>query len=115
MTDDMERAHATLSEIGETYDEISERLKVRLTPHHEVTQKFTGTTEAALDAKRAIERIVVLHRPNIAKGGAAAKQTMPLEEKAIKELTQARSRFDTHRSEYLDAAARTVGAKLPSR
>jgi hypothetical protein len=69
MNDDVERAHAALVEIGPTYDEISERLKVRLAPHHEVAQKFAGAVEAGLDAARAIERLAVLHLPSIAMGG----------------------------------------------
>jgi hypothetical protein len=69
MNDDVERAHAALVEIGPTYDEIAERLKVRLEPHHEVAQKFAGAVEAGLDAARAIERLAVLHLPSIAMGG----------------------------------------------
>jgi hypothetical protein len=115
MNDDVERAHAALVEIGPTYDEIAERLKVRLEPHHEVAQKFAGAVEAGLDAARAIERLAVLHLPSIAMGGAAAKQATVLADKDRDVLAQARSRFDAHRSEYLDAAARTAGAKLPSR
>src|SRR4051794_14043111 len=64
VNDDVARAHATLAEIGPTFDEVSERLKVRLKPGHEVTRKFEDAVEAGLDATRAIERLAVLHLPN---------------------------------------------------
>jgi septation ring formation regulator EzrA len=108
-------ANAKLAKLGMTYDEISERLKVRLAPHHEVTQKFVGTVEAALEATQVVQRVVVLHLRNLEKGESAAKQVMTLVEKDRAVLTSARSRFDAHRREFIDAGARTAGANLPSR
>lgn len=109
------RAHAKLGELGMTYDEISERLKVRLEPRHEVAQKFMGAVEATLEAARIVERVVDLHLPHLAQAGSAAKQAMTLLDQDRGGLTKARLRFDAHRREFIDAAACIAGANLPSR
>jgi hypothetical protein len=109
------KALAVLGPLGEKYDEVSERMKVRLGPEHEVTRKYVGAGEAALDATRAVQRIAVLHVPHLEQGGLAAKQALALMEKDEAVLAKARSRFDVHRREFIDAAARMAGARLPSR
>jgi hypothetical protein len=97
-------ASAALGPLGEKYDEVSERMKVRLGPEHEITRKYVGAGEAALDATRAVQRVAVLHVPRLEKGGLAAKQTMKLLEQDEAALVNARARFDEHRREFIDAA-----------
>ena len=103
--------HEAMSRLGKDYDEASERVKVRLGPEHEATRKFVGAGEAALEATRAVERVAVLHAPHIQAGGTGAKQAMRLLEDDEAKIVAARSSFDTHRSEFVEIAAREFGAK----
>jgi hypothetical protein len=58
-------AGATLAGLGKSYDELSERVKVRLGPDHEATREFVAAGSAALNMWRAIDRAVVLHLPHL--------------------------------------------------
>ena len=115
---DLERhavqAHTTLGPLGRDYDELVERLKVRLGPEHEVTRELADADDATLDAFRAVGRVVNLHLPQIERGGLDAKQAMRLLEKDREMLSAARERFDRHRDLFIAAAARTAGGNLPS-
>ena len=108
-------SYVEMSELGKRYDEVSERMKVRLGPDHNVTRPFVGAGEAALDATRALERIVKLHLPQMESGNElAAKQVEPLVDRDEQVVTNARSRFDAHRSQFIEAASRSFGTKRAS-
>jgi hypothetical protein len=107
-----EAAHEELKVLGRTYDELVERMKVRLGPEHEVTRKFVGADEAVLEAYRALE-MIVLEPP--ADEPSAQRERHAAIDQQRQRVTAARDRFDVHRREFIDAAARTGGAKLPSR
>jgi hypothetical protein len=102
-----------LEELGKDADEASERMKVRLGPEHETTLEFVAAGEAALEAWRAVDRVVVLHLPRL-KGEAIPRQVSDLLERDRVALDVARGQFDEHRIAFIDAAARTAGANLPS-
>ena len=109
-------AHAALEPLGREYDELVERMKVRLGPGHEVTREFEAANQATLDAFRAVQRVVRLHLPRIERGDeVGVRQATKLLDKDRDVLTEARERFDDHRRLFIDAAASTAGAKLPSR
>jgi hypothetical protein len=107
-------AHAALEPLGREYDELVERLNVRLGPDHEVVREFAGANDATLDAFPAVQRVVKLHLQHIESGGLAAKQATVLLDKDRDVLTAARERFDRHRGLFIDSGARTAGGKLPS-
>jgi hypothetical protein len=107
-------AHAALGPLGREYDELVERLKVRLGPEHQVVREFAGANEATLDAFRAVGRVVNLHLPHIERGGLAANRASELLDRDRDKLDEARERFDRHRIRFIDAAARTAGATLRS-
>ena len=105
-------SYAEVSVLGKQYDEVSERMKVRLGTDHEVTRPFVGAGEAALDATRALDRIVNLHLPSLERGDElVAKQVQPLLDQAEQVVTEARARFDSHRSQFIEAASRSFGTK----
>jgi hypothetical protein len=108
-----EKARTVLADLGVEYDEVSERLKVRLCPDHEATRTYVGAGEAFLEAWRAVDRVAVLHLPHVQ--GHGATQAMKLIDKDTVVLATARERFDEHRRDFIDAACRTAGARLPSR
>ena len=104
--------HAKLTEFGERYDELSERMKVRLGPDHEVTREFVGAGESVLDIYRAIGMIRL--EPPAEEAHVRVDRQNAINEQRQR-ITNARERFDTHRAGFIDAAARTAGAILPSR
>jgi hypothetical protein len=112
-----ESVYAKLTELGERYDELVERMKIRLGAEHEVTRKFMGANAALLDAYRAIGRAANLHIPIIEADApdSGPRQAMQLLEQEQAIVTASRERFDTHRTEYIDAAVRTAAVRLPSR
>jgi hypothetical protein len=102
----------TLAKLGKDYDELSERMKVRLHPDHETTREFVSASQEALDAWRAVDRTVALHLRHLA--GEGASQAHGALERERLNLVATRLRFDEHRRLFIDAAARTAGARLPS-
>jgi hypothetical protein len=108
------RTYSELDKLGREYDELVERLKVRLGPDHDAVREFVDANAATLDAYRAIERVVKLHLPHIEQGGSGANQARTLLDNDRARLTDARERFDSHRTAFIEAAARTAGAKLPT-
>jgi hypothetical protein len=110
------KALAALEPLGRDSDELVERMKVRLGQDRDLAREFESANEATLDAFRAVQRVVVLHLPHIERGTEpGVRQATKLLERDRNVLTNARERLDGHRAEFIDAAARTVGANLPSR
>jgi hypothetical protein len=106
----LDEIHATIEQIGQHHDELVERMKVRLGPDHEVTRKFLGANEATLDVYRALGAIRLEETAEEAYVRADVARVIKEQRERIAE---ARARFDVHRREYIDAAARTAGARLP--
>jgi len=98
-----------LQAYGQTYDELCERMKVRMRPEHDVTRHFVAANESALDIYRALGMI---------------QQEAPAEDRDVradraKFIDQQRARFNAsfgafkeHRENFVSAAADAAGARL---
>lgn len=101
-----------LREFGERFDELSERLKVRLGPDHEVTRKLVGANEAVLEIFRALS-MMGLEEP--AEEAHVRRDIAQFMDKQRERIDTARERFDAHRKEFIAAGARLAAVKLSSR
>jgi hypothetical protein len=107
-------ARETLTALGEQHDELLERMKVRLGPEHEVTRKFMGAVGAELEIFRALGglRRALAH---VERDELAYRQLEGPMDTYRATISEARERFDVHRTDFIAIAARTAGARLPSR
>jgi hypothetical protein len=103
------KAHAEIKNLGRRYDEISERMKVRMGPAHPATQHLVAANEAVLEIHKALG-MILLEEP--AEGAAARHGRIESLNIQRKRLITARDEFDQHRGRFIEAAARAAGAKL---
>jgi hypothetical protein len=108
-------AKASLQPLGIAYDEISERITVRLGRSHAVTLAYVAAGEALLDVWRAVDRVVVLHLPHLDGAEAGQGQALDSIEQERMQVIAARQQFDVQRVAFVDAAAQTAGSRLRSR
>jgi hypothetical protein len=99
-----------IESLGRRYDELSERMKVRLGPEHEATEHFVSANEAVLEIYRALGMILLEDPADTPetrreRGAFIGNQRTRIE--------TARSMFDEERTAYVAAAARAAGARLP--
>jgi hypothetical protein len=107
-------AHAALGPLGRDYDELVERLKVRLGRDHEVVREFAGANEATVDAFRAVGRVVNLHLPHIERGGLAERRASGLRStERTCSVTRSRSRLEMVATASLLASARSPAPQGP--
>jgi len=65
LIDNAATARESLVPLGVAYDEICERIKVRLGRRHDVTRAYVAAGVASLDVSRAVDRVVTLHLPRL--------------------------------------------------
>lgn len=104
-----EEVRARLRDFGQRFDELSERLKVRLGPEHEVTREFVEADEAVLDMFRALSLMGLEEPAEVEHARRDATQFM---EQQRERINVSRNRFDAHRTEFIAAAARLAAVKL---
>jgi len=111
LPDNADEIQGELRVRGKRYDELVERMKVRLGPDHETTREFIGANEAVLEIFRGLQLIQMEH----AAGAPLRSDAIERVGKQRARVTAARATFDHQRVRFVDAAARTAGAKLSSR
>jgi hypothetical protein len=104
-----EDVYAALREFGQRYDELSERMRVRLGPEHEVTRKFVGAGEAVLDIFRALG---LMGHEEPAEEEWVRRDVARFMDEQWQRIDAAYERFDQHSKEFIAAAARLAAAKL---
>ena len=98
-----------LSDFGKHFDEVSERLKVRLGPDHDVTRAFVGAANATLEIFRAVGMIrdePPAEEPHV------RRQVRQYKQDQRDRIDAERERFDQHRNEFIQAAAHLAAVKV---
>jgi hypothetical protein len=101
-----------LEQVGREADGLRARLAVRLRVDHEVVKAFTEANEAVLAIYRALGMIRFESDPP--PDPTAEKQVREIIDAERDKITAGRKSFDKRRDDFMNAASRTAGARLPS-
>lgn len=102
-----------LKQLGREADALLARLAVRLGEDHEVVKAFEGADEVVLAIYRALDMIRFESDP-APDDPYAKQQVRKIIDAERDKITASRETFDTHRDDFMKAASRTAGARLPS-
>lgn len=110
-----EKRVATFNELkrcGREADALLARLAVRLREDHEVVKAFRGADEAVLAIYRALDMIRFEADPG-PDDPYAKEQVRRIVDEEREKIVAGRETFDKCRDDFMKAAPRTAGAKLP--
>jgi hypothetical protein len=110
--EEREKPYRALRRDGKNLDRLLERMRIRLGRGHEAVAAFNAANVAVLEAFRVLKLVKLEGRPT--RGDEAAERSVAsfLVEQREK-LDSERNGFDARRIEFIDAAQRAAGAKLP--
>ena len=111
--EDRSKEQREVRDRGKEMDALVERLKVRFGPEHEIAAAFSAADEEVLGVLRKVE-LIRFQGATEYDDPYAQRQTREFYDKKTLEIEGLREVFDSRREDFVAAAYRAAGAKLPS-